>query len=87
MSKTFLIFYYVLNGQEYVDAYPIHNMAHVFTITAALKCLMQLPNDVPSAFMVCNSRNQARKEAYKLWINPSGTGFNKMPHPRSYALK
>jgi hypothetical protein len=46
-----------------------------------------LPNDCPHAFMVCNSRNQARKEAYKLWVDSSGHGFNKMPHPRSYALQ
>ena len=81
MNKTFLIFYYVLNGQEYVEAYPIHDMSHIFTITTAL------PNDCPYAFMVCTSRNQARKEAYKLWIEPSGQGFNKMPHPRTYTLK
>ena len=28
------------------------------------------------------------KEAYKLWINPSGAGFNKLhANPRTYALK
>jgi len=80
-NKTFLIFYYVLNGQEYVEAYPIHDMAHIFSITTAL------PNDCPYAFMVCSSRNQARKEAYKLWIDSSGRGFNKMPHPRTYSLR
>jgi len=80
-NKTFLIFYYVLNGQEYVEAYPIHDMAHIFSITTAL------PNDCPYAFMVCSSRNQARKEAYKLWIDSSGRGFNKMPHPRTYTLR
>ena len=81
MSKTFLIFHYSFNEQEYVEAYPIHDMSHVFAITTSL------PNDVAYAFMVCNSRNQARKEAHKLWIEPSGTGFNKMPHPRKYALQ
>tara|TARA_R110002020_G_scaffold245792_4_gene459499 strand:+ start:1052 stop:1291 length:240 start_codon:yes stop_codon:yes gene_type:complete len=79
MSKMFLIFYYVLNGQEYVEAYPVHD------ISVPYESL--LPNDCPHAFMVCSSRNQARKEAYKLWVDSSGRGFNKMPHPRSYALK
>lgn len=79
MSKTFLIFYYVLNGQEYVEAYPVHSLSMPYESL--------LPNDCPRAFMVCNSRNQARKEAYKLWIDSSGRGFNKMPHPRSYALQ
>ena len=78
MNKTFLIFYYVLNGQEYVEAYPAHNISYPYDAL--------LPNDCPYAFMVCTSRNQARKEAYKLWIEPSGQGFNKMPHPRTYAL-
>ena len=80
MNKLFLIFHYIFNEQEYVEAYPCRRQ-NMFGITKSL------PNDMPYAFMVCNSRNQARKEAYKLWINPSGTGFNKMPHPRSYALK
>ena len=78
MNKTILIFYYVLNGQEYVEAYPIHNISMPYDSL--------LPNDCPHAFMVCASRNQARKEAYKLWIDSSGRGFNKMPHPRTYAL-
>ena len=79
MNKTFLIFYYVLNGQEYVEAYPIHNISMPYDSL--------LPNDCPHAFMVCNSRNQARKEAYKLWVDSSGHGFNRMPHPRSYSLQ
>ena len=78
MKKTFHIFYYVLNGQEYVEAYPIHSLKYPYDSL--------LPNDCPHAFMVCSSRNQARKEAYKLWIDSSGRGFNKMPHPRSHAL-
>jgi len=78
MKKTFLIFYYVLNGQDYVEAYPVHNLSISYDSL--------LPNDCPHAFMVCSSRNQARKEAYKLWIDSSGQGFNKMPHPRTYAL-
>ena len=79
MSKMFLIFYYILNGQEYVEAYPVHDISIPYESL--------LPNDCPHAFMVCNSRNQARKEAYKLWVDSSGHGFNKMPHPRSYALQ
>ena len=81
MDKTFLIFHYIFNEQKYVEAYPIHYMPYVFAIATAL------PNGMAYDFVECTSRNQARKEAYKLWINPSGDGFNKMPHPRSYALK
>ena len=78
MKKTYLIFYYVHDGQDYVDAYPVHGL-HLRYDTFLLP-------EMPRAYVVSNSRNQARKEAYKLWIDPSGRGFNKHPHPRSYAL-
>ena len=77
--KTFFIFYYTLNERKYVEAYPAHDTSYPY---ASL-----LPHGIPSALMVCNSRTQARREAYKLWIDPSGKGFNNMPHPRKYALK
>jgi hypothetical protein len=79
MKQTFFIFYYVRNGQKYVEAYPAHDLKYSYESL--------LPEGMPSTFMICNSRTQARREAYKLWIEPSGKGFNKMPHPRKYTLK
>jgi hypothetical protein len=48
----------------------------------------KLPKDIPYAVMICSSRTQARREAYKLWINPSGAGFNRFnANPKTYTLK
>ena len=80
MNKPFLIFHYTHESQEYVEAYPLHAPWAAY--------YDQLPDDVPYAIMICSSRNHARKVAYKLWINPSGAGFNKLhSNPRTYALK
>ena len=80
MNKPFLIFHYTHGDQEYVEAYPIRSPWS--------ECYGRLPQDVSYAIMVCSSRNQARKEAYKLWINPSGAGFNNLKaNPRTYAFK
>ena len=75
MNKTFLIFYYVLNGQEYVEAYPIH-------FSDGGDNYMALMEAIPSFHLITikPSRNQARKLAYKLWVHPTGKGFNRFPH-------
>tara|TARA_R110002020_G_scaffold468315_1_gene692492 strand:+ start:775 stop:1017 length:243 start_codon:yes stop_codon:yes gene_type:complete len=80
MNKPFIIFQYNHENRDYVEAYPIH--------APWAMTYRQLPDGIPYAIMICSSRNQARKEAYKLWINKSGAGFNKLyANPRTYALK
>jgi len=69
--KTFIVFHYVYEGIKYVDAYPTHGVG--------TEIAQSLPPEIPYTFIVSTSRNQARKEGYKLWINSSGKGFNKMP--------
>jgi hypothetical protein len=80
MNKPFLIFHYNHENQDYVEAYPLHAP---WAIT-----YRQLPEDIPYAVMICSSRNQARKEAYKLWIKSSGEGFNKSyANPKIHTLR
>jgi hypothetical protein len=80
MNKPFLIFHYIHENRDYVEAYPIH--------TPWVEYYGKLPRDIPYAVMICSSRNQARREAYKLWINPSGEGFNRFNvNPKTYTLK
>ena len=72
-SKLFYIFPYIVNGVKYVEAYPVHN---------------EEDNDMPYIESIPNyrlltvkpSRHQARKLAYKLWVHPTGKGFNRFPH-------
>ena len=80
MNKPFLIFQYNHEDRDYVEAYPLHSP---WAMT-----YRQLPKDILYAIMICSSRNQARKEAYRLWIDSSGAGFNKLKaNPRTYTLK
>ena len=71
--NPFYIFPYTVNGVKYVEAYPIHkdggdnDMAFIESIPS-YRLLKLKP-----------SRNQARKLAYKLWINPTGKGYNRFP--------
>ena len=69
--QTFMVFHYHHDGIAYVDAYPTHGIGTDIS--------QSLPPEIPYVFIVSPSRNQARKEGYKLWINASGKGFNKMP--------
>ena len=66
MDKTFLIFPYEHEGNKYVEAYPMHN----------IDVLRYAP--AYYSFAISPSRNQARKYAYKKYINPSGRGYNKL---------
>ena len=72
-SQPFYIFPYTVNGEKYVEAYPIHSWG-VYND-------MVYVENIPSFRLITlkPSRNQARKYAYKLWINPSGKGYNKYP--------
>lgn len=65
---SYIIFPYHIDGEDYVEAYPLNNRP-LFQITARL----------PSCLIItAPSRNQARKAAYKKWIRNDGKGFNKL---------
>ena len=70
--KTFMVFHYHHEGIEYVDAYPVHQEMN-------MKLDIYLPMDVKYAYVVAESRNQARRQGYELWVEPTGKGFYKMP--------
>jgi hypothetical protein len=67
-SKPFYIFPYIVDGVQYVEAYPIHGGEEYNTSIPSFRLITLKP-----------SRNQARKLAYKLWINPTGKGYNRFP--------
>lgn len=68
----FLIFPYIHENIQYVDAYPID--ARPLSVVDA----------APIQRVIVNTptRNQARREAWKLWIDIDCKEFNKSP--RSY---
>ena len=74
VSVKFAIFTYMANGQQYVEAYPTNNR----------------PSDIFDGLdfdLVCAvSRNQARKLAYKKWVDPTGAGFNNFPRIHTWDL-
>ena len=65
--KTFLIFQYEHKGNRYVEAYPFHS----------IEVMRYAPDNF--SFTKQPSRNQARKHAYKKYINCTGFGFNTLP--------
>tara|TARA_R100000306_G_C4306410_1_gene107867 strand:+ start:170 stop:415 length:246 start_codon:yes stop_codon:yes gene_type:complete len=67
MNKVFLIFPYEHEGNKYVEAYPMHN----------IDVLKYAPSYY--SFVSSPSRNQARKYAYKKYIDSTGMGFKKLP--------
>ena len=73
-SKPFYIFPYTVKGVKYVEAYPIHKWGDSDYIPGFIEAL-------PSFRLITlkPSRNQARLFAYKLWINPTGKGYNRFP--------
>lgn len=62
--QRFAVFTYVKNGKVRVEAYPEWTDA---TVT------------VPHFTVFTASRNQARKWGYRMWVNPTGQGFNRFP--------
>ena len=75
-SKPFFIFPYTVKGVKYVEAYPIHmdkwgDTDYIHILVQALSSFALITTKP--------SRNQARKLAYKLWINPTGKGYNRFP--------
>ena len=77
--KEYLIFHYQIEGQDYVEAYPVQHDR------ASLMYDMYFSNRVQSySFISAPSRNQARRAAYTNWIQADGVGFNQLPY-RVYA--
>lgn len=68
----YIIFPYEYEGLPYIDAYPIHLSVDMIAKQLEGTSISYLIVEAPS-------RTQARKEAYKLWIDSTGKGFNKMP--------
>lgn len=66
--QPFYIFPYLYMGRMYVEAYPIHGGMEYIDSIPRFRLITLKP-----------SRNQARKLAYKLWINPTGKGYNRFP--------
>ena len=75
-SKPFIIFPYYVGGRQYVEAYPVHPGA-LFTISDSISNSSSFPGY--RVITLKPSRNQARLFAYKLWINPTGRGYNRFP--------
>ena len=64
----------MVNGVKYVEAYPIY-------FTGGELDYISLLQAIPPFHLITikHSRSQARKLAYKLWINPTGKGYNRFP--------
>ena len=69
INNVYLIFPYEHKGKKYVEAYPLHHEIRELLTVAPVYRLLTTKR----------SRNQARKYAYKLWIHPTGKGYNKQP--------
>jgi len=69
INNVYLIFPYEHKGKKYVEAYPLHHEIRELLTVAPVYRLLTTKR----------SRNQARKYAYKLWIHPTGKGYNKYP--------
>ena len=64
----------MVNGVKYVEAYPIH-------FTGGELDYISLLQAIPPFHLITikHSRSQARKLAYKLWIDSTGKGYNTFP--------
>ena len=58
----------MVGGVKYVEAYPIYGGQEYIDSIPSFRLITLKP-----------SRNQARKLAYKLWIDSTGRGYNSFP--------
>ena len=71
--RNYVTFVYIVRGQHYIDAYPLNNRPLDFI------------NKIDDPFFVsARSGNQARKAAYKRFVNYTGKGFNRLPRSPIY---
>jgi len=76
MMREYVIFKYQVEGQDYVEAYPVHTSDSLGRVLwQAL--IMAGPHVL--AMVTSESRNQARKAAYINWIDWTAKGFNHFP--------
>lgn len=82
--KEYIIFHYRIEGQSYVEAYPMH--AGFLTGQCAGLLLAQPVGVVNNEWAIVSSpsRTEARRAAYCNWVCASGAGFNQLPY-RVYA--
>ncbi len=80
--KEYCIFHYLIEDQDYLDAYPLDGQSHETVVE-----WLGIPESpvINHHFCIAKSRNQARRLAYKLWIDESGKGFYQLPY-RAYAV-
>jgi len=73
MIQPYLIFSYIMDNRQYIEAYPTHgNNTDVLDAFTALNLNFEI-RDFPS-------RNQAYKAAYQKYIRSDGIGFNQWPN-------
>lgn len=79
--KEYLIFRYVIDGQDYVEAYPIHYDDNGVPPSKGWGDLLS-NNVAPDefSFVSAPSRNAARRAAYCNWVRNDGVGFNALPY-------
>lgn len=75
--RKFLVFSYKADNTQFVEAYPVH---HGGTLASTdTHHTYNLPLDISWAIIEAPSRTQARKWAYRKWIDESGDGFKTLP--------
>ena len=83
--KEYLIFHYVIDGQSYVEAYPIQgDAAYEPSYAWWARLLGNNVNEDEIAFCSAPNRTDARRAAYCNWVRSDGVGFNVLPY-RVYA--
>tara|TARA_Y100000310_G_C20668865_1_gene809143 strand:+ start:328 stop:579 length:252 start_codon:yes stop_codon:yes gene_type:complete len=75
--RTYLIFHYNIEEQDYIEAYPYSSNDLVI---GSSNTGMLIPQILSYAFISSPSRTEARRCGYKNWINSSGVGFNQLPY-------
>ncbi len=73
-TKTFVGFSYQKGGKVWVEAVPTHGLQ----TEDVLRCF---PPTLAWFILFAPSRNQARKQMYRLMIEPTGKGYNHYPRP------
>lgn len=73
-KKDFLVFHYLVDGQMFIEAYPINLPLDYL--------LGSLPPEIVKdcEVVIADSRNQARKSGYCKWVDKTGNGFNRMEY-------
>jgi len=76
VMREYVIFKYQVEGQDYVEAYPIHSESVRGLIMFGS---LEMTYSGEWGMVTSESRNQARKAAYINWIDWTAKGFNHFP--------